>query len=281
MKHHNGISCQGCVSMCHNYQRIFRLNNYAKGVKLIVPDDKNYLLFIESGSVSVEGLNQEKQVFGANEMILFARKDTYLVCAEEESRILSLAFVRAASICDKLKINDASQLVKERSYAFHSLAMKEPMTECVRSICRYISSDISCMYMEESKELELFIIFRHYYSVREIADFFYPVIDNQVYFRSLVQSNLVHAKTVNELAEMCGYSIHSFKKIFVRHFGQAPYQWMLQQKSKLIKRQLLERDIPIKVIVKEFGFTSQSHLNLFCKRYLGGTSLQIRKGIGG
>lgn len=40
----------------------------------------------------------------------------------------------------------------------------------------------------------------------------------------------------------------------------------------------MEEDVPVKVIVDEFGFSSQSHFNTFCKRYLGGTPKQIRRG---
>ena len=95
-------------------------------------------------------------------------------------------------------------------------------------------------------------------------------------FDTLVRRNYEHAKTVQELANLCGYSLPNFKKLFTKHFDVPPYRWMLQQKSAKIKNRLLDKKVPIKAIAAEFGFTDQSHLNAYCKQYFNATPLQIR-----
>lgn len=65
--------------------------------------------------------------------------------------------------------------------------------------------------------------------------FFYPVLYKDLAFDTLVRRNYEHAKTVQELANLCGYSLPNFKKLFTKHFDVPPYRWMLQQKSAKIK----------------------------------------------
>ena len=81
---------------------------------------------------------------------------------------------------------------------------------------------------------------------------------------------------VKDLAELSGYSLSSLKVQFKPFFGMTPYTWLLEKKLDMLKLSLADESKPLKLIVDELGFSDQSHLNNFCKRYLGGTALQVR-----
>ena len=166
--------------------------------------------------------------------------------------------------------------MKSLKYQFNTLEMVTPMLDFVKSVLFYLDHKIYCDYLQESKAVEIFIIYRFFYTSKELAHFFYPVLYKDLSFDTLVRTSFNKAKTVQELASLCGYSLSKFKGVFVRHFGIPPYQWMQQQKISKIKASLLDKTIPIKTIAYEYGFVDQSHLNAFCKKYLNATPLQIR-----
>jgi AraC-like DNA-binding protein len=84
-------------------------------------------------------------------------------------------------------------------------------------------------------------------------------------------------KTVEELAQMCKISVRSFNRKFKEAFGDSPYSWMLKQKSRVIKKRLADEKTSLKMIVKEYGFSSQAHLTVYCKKQFGETPSRLRK----
>ena len=157
--------------------------------------------------------------------------------------------------------------------------MVPPMQQCVDSVMFYLDNNINCDYLHKSKAVEISTIFRFFYTAEETANFFYPVLYKDLSFDTLVRKNYKQAKTIQELADLCGYSLSKFKQTFNKHFGISPYQWMQQQKLSKLKLDLANKAIPFKTIILEHGFVDQSHLNVFCKRYLNATPSQIRNNM--
>ena len=112
----------------------------------------------------------------------------------------------------------------------------------------YLEQGACCNHLYDAKAIEISVIYRLFYPAEELARFFYPVLYKDLAFDTLVRRNYEHAKTVQELANLCGYSLPNFKKLFTKHFDVPPYRWMLQQKSAKIKNRLLDKTVPIKAI---------------------------------
>ena len=96
-------------------------------------------------------------------------------------------------------------------------------------------------------------------------------------FRTLVINNAPNAKNVEALAKMCGHSLSHFKLLFSQHFDQTPYVWMQQNRAVEISLLLNDTSIPIKSIIKKYGFTSHGHFSLFCRKFLGDTPRSLRR----
>ena len=89
----------------------------------------------------------------------------------------------------------------------------------------------------------------------------------------------LEARTVQELADKCGYGLKTFQRLFYSCFSEVPSKWLMKQKAQHVKARLLDRDIPIKVILDEFGFSTYANFCNYCKRYVGDTPRNIRESV--
>ncbi len=73
-----------------------------------------------------------------------------------------------------------------------------------------------------------------------------------------------HWRTVTELAEYCGYSLHRFRRIFKKRTGMLPKEYLDQIKINEAKIILLNDSASIAEIAERLGFVDQFH---FAKRF--------------
>lgn len=96
-----------------------------------------------------------------------------------------------------------------------------------------------------------------------------PHITKSKSFENRVLKNYMSAKSMNELAKLCGYDcIKTFMRHFKKCFGKTPYQWMLDRKMEEIHSLVINSDMTITEIAEMYDFKSVSHLvTLYSKRY--------------
>lgn len=267
--------CKNCSSNGSNIKRRFVKQQLKQNEELSLSPEAGHLLFILEGEIEVLEMNNI-HLCRTNEMVLIGYNNKNCITAKTESTLLILCFTTNYNVCANINLERIQHTIQSISYKFNTLEINPPMLDFVKSVIFYLDQEIYCDYLHEAKAVEIFIIYRFFYAPEELATFFYPVLYKELAFASTVRTNYEKAKTVQELAELCGYSLSKFKILFVKHFGISPYQWMQQQKLSKIKASLLDKTIPIKYIAHEFGFVDQSHLNAFCKKHLNVTPLQIR-----
>lgn len=276
MKICNTKACETCKS---HASQSFKLLEFSSGKITRSKKTVDCLIFILKGRLLVQAEDQDDFLCDEGEVILLIRDKKYEFTVLEDAKLLAHSFVTSYQICDKMRIREAKDVLDSIDYKFNSLPIKKPMTLMLESVLCYLKDDVTCGYWQKAKQLEFFVIFWNYYTLKDICHFFYPVINKDIGFHSKVMANCSQAKTVIELAELCGYSLTTFNKLFKEHFQYpSPYKWMLQQNAPLIRSRLLDKTVPIKTIATEFGFTDQTHLNRYCKRYFDATALQIRNG---
>lgn len=255
----------------------FKLLKFSCGKIFRPKSTADRLIFVLSGRLSVKVDGQQEFFCRKDEVILLIRDKKYEVTVLEDVKLLAFSFVTSYQICDKMGFKDAKPILDSIDYKVGTLPVKEPMKLMLDSVLYYLKDNIICGYWQKAKQLELFVIFWNYYTLEDICHFFYPLINKDMGFHTKVMANYPKAKTVIELAQLCGYSLTTFNKLFKKYFqSSSPYKWMLQQNAPQIKVRLLDKRVPIKTVAAEFGFTDQSHLNRYCKRYFNSTSLQIR-----
>lgn len=123
--------------------------------------------------------------------------------------------------------------------------------------------------------MEIFIIYRFFYTSEELAHFFYPVLYKDLSFDTLVRTNFNQAKQYRSW-QICVVIVYPNSKEYLSGISNFTLPVDAATKISKIKASLLDKTIPIKSIAYELGFVDQSHLNAFCKKYLNATPLQIR-----
>ena len=101
---------------------------------------------------------------------------------------------------------------------------------------------------------------------------------DKIEIKKSVLKHYKKAKSISQLAEMCGYSC---TKTFTRHFQSSlnttPKQWILALKEKEMIRYLKDTDYSLKQIAVLLNFSNQSQLSHFCILRTGFTPKELRE----
>lgn len=256
--------------------KYFRLN---AGENMVIGRDIIHIVYLIKGKLSVTGEEMEIYTVSENRFIVVSQTEQYTLTALEDSEFISQDMCYPYYVCEQVNFEGTYLKHMEEirySYKFDSLDTREPLQTTIRSVALLIKDGVLCNHMIHVKMQEVFILYKHYYNVEELTRLFFPIFNKRMEFYIKVQAAAFRASTVKELAEMSGYGLSNFKIKFKSYFNTSPRDWMIDRKVDMLRYSLGDKTKPLKVIVDEFGFSDQSHLNNFCKRHMGGTALQVR-----
>jgi len=265
-----------CSNYISDYDMGFK-NYRIKQGEFIIPTNKEQhcLFFLVNGQVD---LHYESNV---NHL----RKDTvwfipmssdYKICATTEAILILNYFNKPIDLCEKVALESLSVFL-EQKMTTSTLKINKPLKKFLSNLIFYMNEGIYCKHFHDIKQNELLFILRCFYTKREIAGLFAPIISKNLDFKNTVLANYLNATSVKELAQICNYSLSSFNRIFKKNFSENPYIWLQNQKIKYITRRLSDKNVPLGEIIDEFRFSSPSHFTIFCKKHLNLTPSQFRK----
>lgn len=85
------------------------------------------------------------------------------------------------------------------------------------------------------------------------------------------------AKNTGHLADLCGYSLSTFRRLFREEFGTTPHEWLNGLRKDKVKKLLTQTDLPLLEVAEVCGFVSQSYLTEFCQMNFGASPGEIRR----
>lgn len=238
--------------------------------------DKNHLVFYLKGEALVSCNQFVNVLTKEGEMIFLPRSSDCKGEAQTDVELIVLAFDNPVMLCDRVAMESLSPIASTIKYKFEPIELRPMVREFLKLLKKYLRDGLNCSSLHDIKQKELFLLMRTQYTKEECAQFFYHLIGKCLDFKSKVMTYYPRAKTAEELANLCGYERTTFQRLFKEHFGQSPYQWILKQMSNHIYGKLLDKTIPIKQIVEDFGFSSQAHFTLYCKKYFKNTPSEVR-----
>jgi len=265
---------------CSNY-----ISDYTVGFKncqikqgeFIVPANKecHCLFFLINGQID---LFYESHTYHLRKDAIWfiPMSSDYKICATTDALLIFNYFNKPIDFCEKLALESLSVMLEQKSSA-SILKINKPLKGFLSAMVFYMNEGISCKHFHEIKQKELFYLLRYFYTKREIAGLFAPIISRSLDFKNIVLANYLNAASVKELAQICNYSLSSFNRIFKKNFNENPYIWLQNQRLKYITGRLSDKSIPLSQIVDEFRFSSPSHFTIFCKKHLNLTPTQFRK----
>lgn len=98
----------------------------------------------------------------------------------------------------------------------------------MESISYYLADNTGDLLLWHLKHKELIRLFSRYYRAEELQAFFHPMTGEAVPFRNLVLSHYMKANDTKELADLCGYGLVTFRRVFKGEFETPVYQWLLK-----------------------------------------------------
>lgn len=278
MKMTNTLCSTSCSSNSTLPEPGFYLCNIKAGKTLVIEQDEaNRLLFLKSGSFIITSVERADYRVKEAHLLFLSRAHTYTIVAESDCEILVARFVMGSLTAEGETYRTIASEVAKVAYRFTSVPIISLLSDFVNSVIYYLEMGVDVKAMHRSKIEEMFVIFRHFYSREVFLRTFYSMFNNNMSFRTLVINNAPNAKNVEALAKMCGHSLSHFKLLFSQHFDQTPYVWMQQNRAVEISLLLNDTSIPIKSIIKKYGFTSHGHFSLFCRKFLGDTPRSLRR----
>lgn len=92
-----------------------------------------------------------------------------------------------------------------------------------------------------------------------------------------VTKHYTKAKNTGHLADLCGYSLSTFRRLFREEFSTTPHEWLNGLRKDKVKKLLTQTDLPLLEVAEVCGFVSQSYLTEFCQMNFGASPGEIRK----
>lgn len=116
-----------------------------------------------------------------------------------------------------------------------------------------------------------------YYTPRQVAEFFYPVLASDFDFRRMVIDHSLKVKDLPELAALCHMSLSTFKRRFKRTFHAPAHTWIAARKAHFIYSEIVNTRKTFGEIAEQFNISSSAYLTVFCKQHFGQTPQEIRR----
>lgn len=269
---------------CYNYEKGGKRPTIEKlilkkGGQLwdVFPID-NKSIFVVSGALSFSFGEVIDEVIPCGKMMLLPAGSQFKSIAEKDTVLILIRLHNTKQLCDCFSLD---ALLKEEDSNFDPglcfLDINERVEVFLDFLDTCMSDGLKCTYYFELKAKEYYFLLRAYYPKKELLRFFYPLLSKDISFSELVLKNHYKVKTVQELANMTHYSLSGFQKRFKKVFGGvSAYHWMKDERSKAIYHEINSSEKSFKEISEDYGFSSPSHFNDFCKMNFGVTPGRIR-----
>ncbi len=236
----------------------------------------SHFIFVLSGGITISFNQYKNRPVLENEMFFLFKNNHFKWKASADTTLLLSGYNTATFPCTNAKAGVLYNVKANIQFKCCGMVMKDEVRIIVNQMKYYLESGINCHHMYLLKYKELYLIFKHYYTYEEIVQVFYLSLKNDPFFSDQVLENYQKVKTVKELANLLGYGIKTFEKLFKENFDDSPYQWMQKRKALHILQKLMNPGISLKQIMYDFKFTTSSHFNFYCKQHLGASPTQIR-----
>ncbi len=113
---------------------------------------------------------------------------------------------------------------------------------------------------------------------KEFAGYLYSLKeDRQFQFKYIIEENYASNLKLEEFAQLCNMSLSTFKRYFVKVYGETPGKWLLRKRLKLAETLILHSDKSVNEISFQCGFESPSHFIRVFKKEFKNTPIQYRE----
>lgn len=271
----NSITCNENYTSCG----FMSVGYKEKEIFSICHATMNYLIYCEKGCIRISSNLFKEEIIHEGEIIFLPRISEYRGEAIEDTHFIIHLFnhtvCRPEDCILSYLYTHRKRNVSNLQYQCHLKGFQGIRT-FMESITNYLNDGTGDEFLWNLKHKELIRMLCRYYSPSTLQSFFHPLTDEDVPFKSLVLSHYQKVKTAKELAQICGYGLETFRRIFNNEFNMPIYQWLQKKKAEFVLFRLSIPNVSIKEIIQEMNFSSPQQFNNFCKTNLGDTPKKLQ-----
>lgn len=236
-----------------------------------------YLTFLLSGSIRITIGDEKTEEFHSPTMFLVPKEKTYKRVVLAPSQIITFPLDGEKLRLSLLALTKEQCKEKSERNTIPSL----PINSQFHKLLLLFSESFSFSYLNETyydlKLTELMYLIKTQLTDEERGSFFSCIIDDEFLFVDFIMDNYKRTDSVKELARLSCYSLSGFEKRFKRVFNITPSVWLKERKKRSICEELYYTNKSLKQISSEYGFSSPTHFNKYCKSIFGMSPGEIRK----
>ncbi len=161
------------------------------------------------------------------------------------------------------------------NHKFRSLPIRKPLQTFIESTKQYMLDGLDSQQLQNAKFVELYFIFRNYYTKQECIEIFYPIMKQNSKFKTFILDNYHVSVSIEELMQKANMSRSTFDRTFKENFGITPLKWIEIQTRILIMRKASEPNVTVKDIMYEVEVNNPSQFTQLCKRLCGMTPSEL------
>lgn len=256
------------------------IRQLAKGDEEVITFHKNVIVFMTEGSVRFIFREHPEKCLSAGEFIFFPVGGVCRYAALEKSRVTVVRPNGIMSLCTGFRIEGLYR--KEDTTAgkngggVHALAINSPLQQFLSGLNYSVRDGINCREYFNTKVQEMFILILAYYPREQLRELFSSILTPDTVFSEFVRANHHKYRSAKEMAQAMNITPNVFSKKFKKTFGEPSADWLRKEKAQVVYSELCSGGKSMKQIANTYKFSSQSHLNQFCKSEFGKNPGEIR-----
>ena len=273
------LTCRNYVS---DHRCFFKFYSWNSGVNFLDFNEKaNCLVFVVEGECIINCGQFLNRIIEKKELIFLPPHVIRSIITKKDCQVLICSFDSPFDVCIKSTLQEIKDLPSAKiKYDFSPTKIKDEMWSFVNLLIVLLKQKINCKHVHEIKQVEMFLLFKFFYTKEEMKWLFYEFGNKEQSFQNFVMQNYKKVKSVDELVKLYGGSRTTFESQFKKVFNESPGQWILKQLADRIRYKAADPDITIKELVDAFNFNSMTHFFRFCQRHFGCTPTDLINGKG-
>jgi len=253
-----------------------KIFNFREDEFLLYETDNPAIVFVQEGEFVLFANHDHGRLLVKGDLLILPVKADISFLTKSGCRFMVWRIGDVARLFRKLEVEGIcnTDMYNETGII---LPAAEPLRAMLNNFAELYLHGIRNASFTEGKLDELIFLIHTFYSGEIKAGFFSPLMNSDFFFRDRVIKYYRIVSSVDELAEKTNCSRSIFHKRFREVFGESAAQWINIEKSREIRKELKTGIKPFKQIAEDYGFSSISYFNQFCRKNLGDTPGNIRK----
>ena len=241
----------------------------------------NSILFLQKGEISCSWGSFVNFPMHERQMMYLPANYRLIYSTHSQSTLVFIKLYYKIQFCDQHHLENLavyySNGYKSDIQTPYLLRANDILNNYASHLIECVKSGLRCKTFLLIKIKELLFLLGTLYTTEELAFFFRDAMSYDSSFSHYVIQNSYKYQSLSELADAMNLTVSGIEKRFKKVFGISGYKWMIEQKVNKLFHVICSSDYSFKEISEDFGFSSKSTFNDFCKRHLGKTPGEIRQ----